>query len=52
MIDDKLEQAFAVANNAIYFDDSSDYGTTLYEICQILKPEMNEHDIGTKYIDD
>ncbi|MDF2503870.1 MAG: hypothetical protein K0R06_1361 [Clostridium sp.] len=52
MIDDKLEKAFAVANNVIYFDDSSDYGTALYEICQILKPEIDAYDIGKKYIEE
>lgn len=29
-----------IANNALYFDDSSDYATALWEILQEVSPEM------------
>ena len=45
----KLEQAYAIANNAIYFDDNSDYETALYEVCMVLYPERVD-EIGSKYI--
>lgn len=47
----KIERAYAVANNAIYFDDSSDYATTLYEVCKILKPDVEDDLIGNRYIE-
>lgn len=51
-MEDKLEKAFRIANNAIYFDDNSDYGTALWEICMILKPELGEDEIGQDYIEE
>lgn len=49
-MDDKLKKAFAIANNAIYFDDRSDYLTALYEIAELLNDEGVE--VGKKYIDE
>ncbi len=34
---------FRIANNILYFDDSSDYGTALWEILVILKPEIEDN---------
>ena len=48
---DRLNKIFAIANNAIYFGDSSDYRTALYEVCSEAKPEVVEY-IGKKYIDE
>lgn len=45
----KIDEAFAEANNAIYLNDSSDYCSALFEVCRILKPELNE-EIGNQYI--
>ena len=42
--------AYKVANNAIYFDDSSDYETALYEVCQCLRPDC-EDEHGKEYIE-
>lgn len=42
-----IEKAYKIANNAIFFDDISDYETALYKICQLIKP--NE-EVGTNYI--
>jgi hypothetical protein len=39
----KIEKAKAIANNALYFDDSSDYRTSLWEILFTLAPEMFEN---------
>ena len=50
-IDDKAK-AFAIANNSIYFDDRSDYKTALYEVCKILKPDISDDEIGSKFIDE
>lgn len=49
-MDKKIEIAYAIANNAIYFDDNSDYLTALIEVCMTLKPDEAEN-IGTEYID-
>ena len=51
-MESKLEKAFRIANNAIDFDDNSDYGTALWEICMILKPELGEDEIGQDYIEE
>jgi len=37
---DKEKQVFAIANNALYFDDNSDYGTALWQILKEIKPEL------------
>ena len=47
-----ITEAFRIANNALYFDDNSDYQTALYDICTILNPEIDEALIGTKYIEE
>lgn len=48
----KIERAYAVANNAIYFDDNSDYRTALYEVCKILNPDTGDDLIGSRYIEE
>ena len=45
---DKAEKAFMIANNAIYFGDNSDYETALYEICDVLNPDIER---GNEYIE-
>ncbi len=40
----KLEAIYKVANNVLYFDDISDYQTSLWEILEIFNPEI--------YVDD
>jgi hypothetical protein len=49
---DNVKKAFAIANNAIYFNDSSDYLTALYQICKTLNPEIEDELIGSKYIEE
>lgn len=49
-MNEKIEIAYAIANNAIYFDDNSDYLTALIEVCMTLKPEEVEK-VGTEYIE-
>ena len=44
MTEDKLAKIFEIANNAIYFQDSSDYLPALYQICNVIKP--NDETIG------
>ena len=44
MSGEALNKIFQIANNAIYFDDNSDYKTALYEICNVIKP--NDETIG------
>jgi hypothetical protein len=48
---EKLNRIFQIANNAIYFDDSSNYRTALYEVCTEAKSEEVEN-IGKKYIEE
>jgi hypothetical protein len=33
---DKLQDVLRIANNALWFDDSSDYSSALYEICILI----------------
>ena len=47
---EQLAQIFEIANNAIYFQDSSDYLTVLYAICKIIKP--GDETIGDVFIED
>ena len=51
-VNEKAKKAYAIANNAIYFDDNSDYLTALFEICRALKPDINEEEIGKTYMDE
>ena len=41
---DALRKIRQIANNALYFDDSSDYGTALWEILDIVAPELFSDD--------
>lgn len=47
-LQEKINQAFALANNAIYFNDRSDYLSALWDVCKYLQPENEE--IGEQYI--
>jgi hypothetical protein len=47
-----IYKAYTIANNAIYFNDNSDYLSALYEVCRTLRPEINENSIGSKYIEE
>lgn len=46
----RIEKAFTIANNAIYFDDNSDYKTALYEVCRVLKPMVQQGLIGIEFL--
>ena len=39
---DKLEKIKEISNNILCFDDSSDFGTALWEILEIVYPEIFE----------
>ena len=47
--DDLLGSVTEIANNAIYFDDNSDYRSALWDICSKLG--MADNDIGAKFIE-
>ncbi len=49
-LNQRMCKAFAIANNAIYFSDSSDYLTALWNVCKCLQPENEE--IGEQYINE
>lgn len=49
---ERCEKAFAIANNAIYFNDRSDYIRVLWEVCSMLKPTFCVDKIGRKYIEE
>lgn len=49
---ENVKKAFIIANNAIYFNDNSDYLSALYQICHVLNPDIEEELIGTKYIEE
>jgi hypothetical protein len=33
---DKLQEALRIANNALWYADSADYATALWEICTVI----------------
>ena len=47
--DDLLGSVTEIANNAIYFDDNSNYRSALWDICSKLG--MADNDIGAKFIE-
>jgi len=49
---ERTNKAFTIANNAIYFNDNSDYLTALYDICIMLNPNIQENKIGEEFIED
>ncbi|KEI94998.1 hypothetical protein N496_18685 (plasmid) [Clostridium botulinum A2B3 87] len=51
-ISERFDKAFVIANNAIYFNDRSDYLSVLYEICKTIKPNIDECEIGNKYLEE
>lgn len=51
-LSEKNDKAFAIANNAIYFNDRSDYLSALYEVCKTLRPAINDDEIGQKYLEE
>ncbi|ACQ52604.1 hypothetical protein EXN65_21035 [Clostridium botulinum] len=50
--EERMEKAFAIANNAIYFNDRSDYLQALYETCKALNPNWEDGLIGNEYIEE
>jgi hypothetical protein len=38
------DEIFRIANNALYFADSSDYSNALWEILEYLRPDLFEDD--------
>ena len=54
MNQEKLDKVKKIANNALYFDDNSDYGTALWEILATVNPTdfMNDDCPELKYIED
>jgi hypothetical protein len=47
----RIKEAYKEANNAIYFNDSSDYLCALYSVCELLAPSVDSETIGTTYIE-
>lgn len=51
-LQERRDKAFAIANNAIYFNDKSDYLSALWDVCTMLKPLFECSEIGKKYIEE
>lgn len=51
-VNGRIEKAFAIANNTIYFNDRSDYLSALYEVCKALNPNLEDRLIGNEYIEE
>lgn len=51
-LSERCDKAFAIANNAIYFNDRSDYLSALWDVCKILKSPLSEDEIGKKYLEE
>jgi hypothetical protein len=47
---DKEKTAYRIANNALYFDDNSDYKTALWEVLAALNPGL-DYDKELEYIE-
>jgi hypothetical protein len=41
-VTEKEEKIFKIANNVLCYDDNSDFGTALWKILEVVKPEMFE----------
>lgn len=50
-LSEREKKAYAIANNALYFDDSSDYQTALWQVLYTLNPDLEEYPI-LKYIEE
>lgn len=37
---ERLEKIHKIANNVLCWDDDSDYGTALWQILEIVKPDL------------
>lgn len=46
-----VESAYKVANNALYLNDSSDFRSALGEVCSIIKPPKGDI-IDIKYLEE
>ena len=42
----QLPEVRAIVNNVLFFDDSSDYESALWDVLKIIAPEMFYHDGG------
>lgn len=51
-LSERCDKAFAIANNAIYFNDRSDYLSALWDVCKMLKSPLSEDEIGKKYLEE
>jgi hypothetical protein len=50
---EREEKVFKIANNILCFDDNSDYGSALWEILLVLKPDLKaEYEDELIYIND
>lgn len=50
-LEDRIKEAYSIANNAIYFNDSSDYKGALLDVLKTLNPEFDENK-QFKYIEE
>ena len=50
----RIREAYRVANNILWFDDSSDYCSALWDILHILNPDLpdDNYEIELKYIEE
>lgn len=46
----KIIEAFMIANNALYFNNSSDYASALWEICSLLNPGVYKDEEADKLL--
>lgn len=51
-VSERCDKAFAIANNAIYFNDRSDYLSALWDVCMMLNPQISEDEVGKKYLEE
>jgi len=47
---DREKEVYRIANNALYFDDNSDYKTALWEVLAALNPDL-DYEKKLKYIE-
>ena len=43
-LSEREREVYWIANNALYFDDSSDYQAVLWEILYCLNPEIDPYE--------
>lgn len=48
---ENVKRAFVLANNELYTGDRTEYYLALFKICKSLNPELNDKEVGTRFLE-